>query len=384
LSSADREGRQEPDSGAPAPSADDVDDPGLQAEIANPEASNQPTGADAAPGTGTTAADEGPLPAPGAPGELSSDETPPQGEERGDAAPADDVAQVAGGDAGAPEATAAPAPSAPPSTTSAEPDPAPDAAVVPEQPPPTPSGAVREGAAAERAQAEKVARADQAAETVEEAEAPEVDEAAGHLLDTLRAKLGDDLQETHVAHQRDVWARVRVEAWRRAAEVCRDELGLTYFCYVSAIDWMPSPYGRSEEPAAADESGDGADARDPDESPATIEHGFAGGETRFQLLARLVAPLSSVAVTLKADVADDDLRAPSWVGVYAGADWHERETWEMYGITFDGHPNLIHLYLPGAFEGHPLRKDFPLLSREVKPWPGLVDVEAMPGEGEAS
>jgi NADH-quinone oxidoreductase subunit C len=41
---------------------------------------------------------------------------------------------------------------------------------------------------------------------------------------------------------------------------------------------------------------------------------------------------------------------------------------------------LRHLYLPSEFEGHPLRKDFPLLARAVKPWPGLVDVEAMPGE----
>jgi NADH-quinone oxidoreductase subunit C len=41
---------------------------------------------------------------------------------------------------------------------------------------------------------------------------------------------------------------------------------------------------------------------------------------------------------------------------------------------------LRHLYLPSEFEGHPLRKDYPLLAREVKPWPGLVDVEGMPGE----
>ena len=47
---------------------------------------------------------------------------------------------------------------------------------------------------------------------------------------------------------------------------------------------------------------------------------------------------------------------------------------------FEGHPALRHLYLPFDFEGHPLRKDFPLLAREVKPWPGLVDVEGMPGE----
>jgi NADH-quinone oxidoreductase subunit C len=68
------------------------------------------------------------------------------------------------------------------------------------------------------------------------------------------------------------------------------------------------------------------------------------------------------------------------VSVYPGADWHERETWEMFGIEFHGHPALRHLYLPFEFEGFPLRKDYPLLAREVKPWPGLVDVEPMPGE----
>jgi NADH-quinone oxidoreductase subunit C len=51
----------------------------------------------------------------------------------------------------------------------------------------------------------------------------------------------------------------------------------------------------------------------------------------------------------------------------------------MFGIDFEGHPNLAHLYLPDGFQGHPLLKSYPLLSREVKPWPGTVDVEAMPG-----
>jgi NADH-quinone oxidoreductase subunit C len=51
----------------------------------------------------------------------------------------------------------------------------------------------------------------------------------------------------------------------------------------------------------------------------------------------------------------------------------------MFGITFDGHPNLIKLYLPADFQGFPLRKDFPLLARRVRPWPGIVDVEPMPG-----
>jgi NADH-quinone oxidoreductase subunit C len=61
----------------------------------------------------------------------------------------------------------------------------------------------------------------------------------------------------------------------------------------------------------------------------------------------------------------------------------------MFGIDFRGHPNLIHLYLPEQFEGHPLRKSFALGAREVKPWPGHVDVEDVPSTenveaGEAS
>ncbi len=85
-------------------------------------------------------------------------------------------------------------------------------------------------------------------------------------------------------------------------------------------------------------------------------------------------------LTLKADLDDTDPRVDSLVPLYRGADWHEREAWEMYGFDFTGHPKLRHLYLPSEFEGFPLRKDFPLLARLVKPWPGLVDVEPMPGE----
>ena len=85
-------------------------------------------------------------------------------------------------------------------------------------------------------------------------------------------------------------------------------------------------------------------------------------------------------IHLKADIPEDSLAIGTWTDVFQGANWHEREVWEMFGITFIGHPDLRHIYLPGGFEGHPLRKDFPLLARVVKPWPGIVDVEPMPGE----
>ena len=54
----------------------------------------------------------------------------------------------------------------------------------------------------------------------------------------------------------------------------------------------------------------------------------------------------------------------------------------MFGISFAGHPDLRNMYLPTDFEGYPLRKDFPLLARIVKPWPGIVDVEPLPGDDE--
>lgn len=216
--------------------------------------------------------------------------------------------------------------------------------------------------------------AEEATEATEEA-APEVDERRQGWLDVLTAALGDAVVGHHVSPGRGLWLRVERDAWFDAAEAARERLGCALLDFLSAIDWLPSPWGRYED--AAIDSG----IPRPDPSAPT-ETGFAGGDTRFQLFCRLVNVRMPeghpVDVIFRADLPDDDLRARSLVPLYAGANWHERECWEMFGITFDGHPGLRHLYLPGEFEGHPLRKDFPLLARLVKPWPGIVDVEPMP------
>jgi len=162
--------------------------------------------------------------------------------------------------------------------------------------------------------------------------------------------------------------RVRPDSWRRAAEVAKDRLECDFLSFVSGIDWQPAPR------EGDDESGDTSAPVQPTETT----FGAAGSAGRFQVFAHVESTARHWGVTLKADVDEETPRVESWVDVYPGADWHERECWEMFGFTFDGHPALRHLYLPGEFEGHPLRKDFPLLARVVKPWPGLVDVEAMP------
>jgi NADH-quinone oxidoreductase subunit C len=212
-------------------------------------------------------------------------------------------------------------------------------------------------------------------------DAVEVDEAREALVAGLRVELGDALVDTHIDPGREVWARVSLEAWVSAGTFARDGLACRFFDFLSAIDWLPSPFGRDMN-SQEDLIVHGA----PDKTADEQATGYAGGDTRFQLLARVHAPSKGLGLILKADLGDDPdlLRAATWVPVYAGAAWHEREAWEMFGIDFEGHPNLIHLYLPGEFEGHPLRKDFPLLSRRVKPWPGIVDVEPMPGEDEAA
>ncbi len=186
------------------------------------------------------------------------------------------------------------------------------------------------------------------------------------MLGLLQETLGDAVLDSAVVFD-DLVVRVRAESWRRAAEVAKDQLECDYLCFISGIDWQP----------ALREGDADADASSPVQ-PTEMTYGAAGSAGRFQVFAHVQSTSGHHGLTLKADVDDTAPSVASWVTVYAGADWHERECWEMFGIAFDGHPALRHLYLPNDFEGHPLRKDFPLLARVVKPWPGLVDVEAMP------
>ena len=150
-------------------------------------------------------------------------------------------------------------------------------------------------------------------------------------------------------------AKVHVAAdrWVEAHQILSAEM--PYFSWLSAIDWATEVV-----------VGDAPESEDI--------------EPRYEVLSCLGSVETGESVVLSTAVSKDDPSLDSLAEVYGGANWHEREAAEMFGIDFVGHPNLTGIYLPDSFEGHPLQKSFALLSREVKPWPGTVDVEPMPDE----
>ncbi len=99
----------------------------------------------------------------------------------------------------------------------------------------------------------------------------------------------------------------------------------------------------------------------------------------LDVVLRLWSPGGRHGLLLRTRCPRDDARVPSLTGVFAGADWHERHAAEMFDLVFEGHPGLVPLLLPGGFAGAPLRKDFVLASRVVKPWPGAPE----PGQSTA-
>jgi NADH-quinone oxidoreductase subunit C len=146
---------------------------------------------------------------------------------------------------------------------------------------------------------------------------------------------------------------VEPATWVETLRTAKNDLGLIFFSWLGAVDWTNEPVVGEPVESEVDE--------------------------RFEVLCTVGDISAGRRVTFSTSLAKSEPRLDSLVGVYAGANWHERETHEMFGIEFVGHPNLAHLYLPDGFIGQPLLKSYPLLSRDVKPWPGTVDVEGMPG-----
>ena len=86
---------------------------------------------------------------------------------------------------------------------------------------------------------------------------------------------------------------------------------------------------------------------------------YPGREKRFDVVYHLLSPTLNARIRLRAE-ADETTQVPSIIEVFPGADWFERETYDLYGVIFTGHPDMRRLLTDYGFDGHPLRKDFPL------------------------
>ena len=82
-----------------------------------------------------------------------------------------------------------------------------------------------------------------------------------------------------------------------------------------------------------------------------------GREPRFWVVYELRSVEHAHRMRLKVGLASDDLHIPSVTTLFPTANWHEREVWDLFGLVFDGHPDLDRILLPDDWEGHPLRKD---------------------------
>jgi NADH-quinone oxidoreductase subunit C len=112
---------------------------------------------------------------------------------------------------------------------------------------------------------------------------------------------------------------VETPAWRPTVEIARDRLGCRYFNWLSAIDWK---------------------------------------DQGIEIVCRVENLASRLNVMLRTRLGAGVTRCPSLTGLYRGADWMERECFDMFGVTFDGHPDLRRILLDADWEGHPLRKDY--------------------------
>jgi|MudIll2142460700_1097286.scaffolds.fasta_scaffold38002_3 NADH-quinone oxidoreductase subunit C len=98
-------------------------------------------------------------------------------------------------------------------------------------------------------------------------------------------------------------------------------------------------------------------------------------EIRFEVVYNLYSIRHRHKIRIRAQVPENDTKIDSVVPIWSGANWHERECYDMFGITFTGHPDLRRILMPEDWEGFPLRKDYPLKGPEFdKDWPGFTDV----------
>ena len=137
--------------------------------------------------------------------------------------------------------------------------------------------------------------------------------------DDARTRIGERFAAAQLGEGTPLVATVPVEDWVAAAQFAKDALGCRAFSFSTAVDWK---------------------------------------ELGLEVLARLDNLADGVSVTLKTRLGPGVSTCPSLTGVYRGANWMERECFDMFGIRFEGHPDLRRILLADDWEGYPLLKSY--------------------------
>ncbi len=154
-------------------------------------------------------------------------------------------------------------------------------------------------------------------------------------LEKVQEQFAKDIIEAH-AFRGDETALVRSESYKKIAKFLKDtpELDFNFLIDLTAVDYLFYAGGRVQR------------------------------EHRFEVVCHFYSLKHNHRIRLKVPVYENNLVVDTLSDVWPGANWYEREVWDMYGIKFNGHPNLKRILMYEEFQGHALRKDYPFNKRQ--------------------
>lgn len=198
-------------------------------------------------------------------------------------------------------------------------------------------------------------------------------EATDTLAARLLARFGEVVRVTEAIGE--TTAEVDHERWLETALALRDELGFEQLIDLCGVDYLG--YGDGEWDVSDVSSGGfsrGVEGQGPGRFRWEDRPESAHRERRFAVVVHLLSIRHNQRLRIRCFAPDDALPVvASLTGIWAGSNWFEREAFDLYGIVFDGHPDLRRILTDYGFIGHPFRKDFPLI--------GNVEVRYDPEKG---
>ena len=178
----------------------------------------------------------------------------------------------------------------------------------------------------------------------------------------LRVRFPEAVLAVH-SYRGDHTAAVRAQDWLQVARFIKKDpsLQMNFLMDLSAVDYLA--FERPTQPQAAHINA-GIHVRQPMDLPDQVPWPGKATEDRFEVVCHFFSLPLRQRFRVKIPLPEQKPEMDSVASLWGSADWFEREVWDMYGIRFHGHPNLKRILMYEGFEGHPLRKDYPVNKRQ--------------------